>query len=61
MVKLEAQIIRMLCLPFIGIVYALQRHILVVVKQTIEFGSKTVKSEFLEEELDVCFDERSVA
>lgn len=38
-------------LPLIGVVYALQRDIFFIFKQTIEFGPQAVKSEFRQDEL----------
>jgi malate synthase len=48
-------------LPFIGIVYALQCDVFIVIEQSIEFRTQTVKSELLKEELHIGPNERTVA
>lgn len=54
--KPVSQVTRRVHSPLIGIIYALQCNVLVIVKESIELGTQSVESEFLQEKLYVCPD-----
>ena len=47
--------------PFVGIIDTLERDILLVLEQSIEFWSQAMESQFGQQELNVCSDQWSIA